>query len=206
MITIVDYDVGNLGSVKNMLKRIGADSIITSSRDEILAAEKIILPGVGKFDHCAEKLESSGLRDCLEKKALTDKIPFLAICVGMQLLTKGSEEGILPGLGWIDAETRKFRFEEDKYRSLKIPHMGWNKVVPEENNPLFEGFDSENTKFYFCHSFHVICNSPENVGAKTNYGYEFSSAIRKENIFGVQFHPEKSHRYGFQLFQNFVGM
>ena len=199
MITIVDYGMGNLGSIANMLKWIGVPSFITSSVEEIASATKLILPGVGAFDAAMTRINQSGLRDILDKKALDEKIPILGICLGLQLLTRGSEEGDLPGLGWIPADTRRIPAKEE----LKIPHMGWNIVRRSTPSHLTEGFDKEETRFYFVHSYAVGVDSQEHSILKTNYGIEFDSAIQKGNIFGLQFHPEKNHRFGKKLCSNF---
>ncbi len=200
MITIVDYGMGNLGSIHNMLKRIGHESQITSDPTVVNKASKLILPGVGAFDVAIENIHSKGLLEVLNRKALEEKIPVLGICLGMQLITRNSEEGQLPGLGWVDANVKKFRF--DTSSSLKVPHMGWNVTNPMVNHQLFNGFDSE-LRFYFVHSYYVECYAQENVLATTNYGLTFCSALQKENVIGVQFHPEKSHKYGKILLRNF---
>jgi imidazole glycerol-phosphate synthase subunit HisH len=200
MITIVNYGLGNLGSIFNMLKRIGAPSIITSDVEMIARAEKIILPGVGHFDRAMENIQQSGLKSILDKKALQDKIPILGICLGMQILTKGSEEGTLPGLGWVPAKTVRFNFPSES--KLKIPHMGWNLVHRSTPSPLTEGFEGE-YRFYFVHSYHVKVEDERHSIMKTDYGYPFDSGIQNGNIFGVQFHPEKSHRFGMKLLENF---
>jgi glutamine amidotransferase len=200
MITIINYGMGNLGSVQNMLKRIGVATKITSDIKEIEKAEKILLPGVGAFDAAIQKIDELNLRSLLVHKALEQKVPFLGICLGMQLLTRSSEEGVLKGLDLIPAKTIKFKFDNNP--SLKIPHMGWNFV--KQNNPskLTEGF-REDYRFYFVHSYKVVCDKNENSILKTDHGGEFDSAIQKDNIFGAQFHPEKSHKYGMHLLTNF---
>lgn len=200
MITIVNYGMGNLGSVQNMLKRIGTPCKISSDLKEIEAAEKILLPGVGAFDAAIQKIDELGLRSVLVHKAIDQKVPFLGICLGMQLLTRSSEEGVLKGLDLIPAQTIKFKFDNNP--SLKIPHMGWNFV--KQNNPskLTEGFTSD-YRFYFVHSYKVVCDKNENSILKTDHGGEFDSAIQKDNIYGAQFHPEKSHKYGMHLLTNF---
>jgi len=200
MITIVNYGMGNLGSVQNMLKRIGTPCKISSDIKDIEAAEKILLPGVGAFDAAIQKIDELNLRSLLVHKALEQKVPFLGICLGMQLLTRSSEEGVLKGLDLIPAQTIKFKFDNNP--SLKIPHMGWNFV--KQNNPskLTGGF-TEDYRFYFVHSYKVVCDKDENSILKTDHGGEFDSAIQKDNIFGAQFHPEKSHKYGMHLLTNF---
>ena len=202
MITIIDYGMGNLGSIVNMLKLVGVPSVIAASTEKIEAASKLILPGVGAFDAAMARIAQSGLREILEKRVLEDKIPVLGICLGMQLLTRGSEEGNLPGLGWIPADTKRIPARKD----LKVPHMGWNIVRRATVSSLTEGFDTEETRFYFVHSYAVAVDSQENSILKSDYGIEFDSAIQKENIFGVQFHPEKSHRFGKKLFSNFINI
>lgn len=200
MITIINYGMGNLGSVQNMLKRIGTPSLITSEISEIEKAEKILLPGVGAFDAAIQKIDELNLRPVLTFKAKEQKIPFLGICLGMQLLTRSSEEGVLKGLNFVDAQTVKFNFGTDT--SLKIPHMGWNFVKINNSSPLTNGFNDE-YRFYFVHSYKVVCDRNENSILKTNYGSNFDSAIQNGNVFGAQFHPEKSHKYGIHLLTNF---
>ncbi|MDD5431456.1 MAG: imidazole glycerol phosphate synthase subunit HisH [Candidatus Omnitrophica bacterium] len=202
MVAIIDYGVGNLGSIVNILKKIGAQACIARDEDSLANAEKFILPGVGSFDYGMEKLQSSGVIKLLSKRVLEDKVPILGICLGMQLFTKMSEEGTVKGLGWIDACTVRFRFSLEN-QNLKIPHMGWNQVCPNINNGLFNEMHKE-PRFYFVHSYHVLCNRREDVVAKTTYGYDFPSVIMHNNIMGVQFHPEKSHKFGMKLLKNFV--
>jgi len=201
MIVIVDYKMGNIGSILNMLKKIGIPSTISSDPKEIMAAEKLILPGVGSFDNGMSNLERSGLLPVLNEKVLNGKTPVLGICLGMQLLTRKSEEGRSSGLGWIAADTVRFQFGADK-QGLKIPHMGWNSVSFIRGSRISSGL--EEPRFYFVHSFPVRCDRDENILGRTIYGYEFASAIYKDNIIGVQFHPEKSHRFGLTLFRNFA--
>lgn len=204
MIIIVDYKMGNTGSILNMLRRIGAVAKISSEPEEIMSAEKLILPGVGAFDKGMSNLQQSGLFHLLKERVLKDKIPILGICLGMQLLTINSEEGRLSGFGWIDAQTIRFKFDE-ACPVIKVPHMGWNSVSFKQSNDLSKEFD-EDPRFYFVHSYHVVCNKGDNILAKTLYGYEFTSIIQNENIYGVQFHPEKSHKYGLRLLKNFVNL
>ena len=204
MIIIVDYKMGNLGSILNMLKKIGAPAMASSLPEDILQADKLILPGVGAFDNGMTNLKESGLLSVLNEKVLAKKTPILGICLGMQLLTRRSAEGGLEGLGWIEADTVRFRFGKEE-STLKVPHMGWNTVRFKPGSILSSGLENE-ARFYFVHSFHVVCDREENVAGKTFYGYEFSSAIQNGNIMGVQFHPEKSHKYGLRLLKNFVEM
>jgi len=199
MITIVDYGMGNLGSILNMCKRIGAKAQITADLETIRQADKILLPGVGAFDAAISRIDQLGLRETLVSKANTEKIPFLGICLGMQLLTNSSEEGKLSGLGLIDAETIKLKFE---ILNMKVPHMGWNFVHPVNASVLITGFTDE-FRFYFVHSYYVKCNHQINVVMQTEYGHRFDSIIQRDNIFGAQFHPEKSHKYGMKLLENF---
>jgi len=200
MITIIDYGVGNLASVLNILKRIKVEAEITSDKTRILNASKILLPGVGAFDTAVTKIQEYGLADVLNKKALEDKVPVLGICLGMQLLTKESEEGKLKGFGWIDAKTVRFSFKPEQ--KLKVPHMGWNDVLPKRSSPLTRDFEPD-SRFYFVHSYHVVANDPADVVMTTFYGYECHSVVQHENIYGAQFHPEKSHKFGMKLLSNF---
>ena len=202
MIAVIDYRTGNIGSILNMLKKIGAEAAAVSDAKGITEADKLILPGVGAFDAGMKNLEQLNLVPLLNKEVRDRKKPFLGICLGMQLLAKKSEEGVLGGLAWLDAEVVKFAFGEER-RDLKIPHMGWNTVVPKKESPLLAELDSS-ARFYFVHSYHLKCAEPSDVAAATLYGYEFPSVVQKENIYGVQFHPEKSHRFGLQLLKNFA--
>lgn len=204
MITIIDYGMGNLGSIANMFKKIGVTSCITNNAEQIASAEKILLPGVGAFDTAMRRINESGLLNVLNRKALEEKIPILGICLGMQLLTNSSEEGELAGLGWIPARTLAFkgRIETPPY---KVPHMGWNVVRKHTQSPLTEGFEKfDEIRFYFVHSYQVQCESESNSILRTTYGITFDSAIQKENIYGAQFHPEKSHKFGMKLLENFA--
>ena len=201
MITIVDYGMGNLGSIVNMLKYLGVSSRVESSPDAIFSAQKIILPGVGSFDQAMKNINNSGMYEALNYLAKEKKIPFLGICLGMQLLTEGSEEGTLPGLGLIPAETKKLNHSFN----LKIPHMGWNYLSQIVKSPLTKGLSSE-SKFYFVHSYFVKVKEPKFSLLTTVYGEEFCSAIFNDHICGVQFHPEKSHRHGMLLLKNFSEM
>jgi len=200
MIAIIDYGLGNIASVLNMFKRIGnRDVILTKDPIEIKNAAKILLPGVGAFDNGMNHLKSSGLIPLLNDKALVEKVPVLGICLGMQLLTEGSEEGNEKGLGWIKGYAKKFVFSESS--DLKIPHMGWNFIQTQKETPLLAIGTKQ--KFYFVHSYFVTCDNQADIVATCNYGEEFTCVINHENIFGAQFHPEKSHKFGMELFENF---
>ena len=202
MIIIIDYDMGNIGSILNMLKKVGAHAMISSDPDEIRAAEKLILPGVGAFDTGMRKLNEHGLVDLLNEKVLVQKTPVLGVCLGMHLVVQKSEEGLLPGLGWIKGETVRFQFDSKK-TGLKVPHMGWNDIKIQRNDPLLNGLE-DGARFYFVHSYHLLCDDPEDILASTHHGYEFPSIVRRGNIMATQFHPEKSHRFGMQLYRNFI--
>ena len=203
MITIIDYGMGNLGSVKNMFKKIGEDSIISSNKEEILNATKLLLPGVGSFDHAMKNIQELDLIDVISEKVLLDKTPIMGICLGMQLLANGSEEGSLKGFGFIDAEAKKFNFG-NLDEVLPIPHMGWNKTDVKKESKLYKDNNDKNRRFYFVHSYAVECKNENDILTTTNYGYNFVSSFEKDNIIGCQFHPEKSHKYGMKLFKNFV--
>lgn len=202
MIAIINYGMGNPGSIYNMLKKIGHEAIVTSNSEDVMKAGKLILPGVGAFDNGMNNLKTSGLFEVLNSKVLKDKTPILGICLGMQLFGLKSEEGKVAGLGWINAETVRFKFSEEN-SDLKIPHMGWNNVILKRDSEIYKDMP-EDSRFYFVHSYHFVCNDEKDVVAKTSHGYEFNSIVQKENIYGVQFHPEKSHKYGMKLLRNFV--
>lgn len=203
MIVVVDYGMGNLGSILNMLKKVGATDVKSSSDPaDIERADKLILPGVGAFDTGMQKLRETGLIGLLNEKVVRAKTPTLGVCLGMQLISKISEEGELPGLGWVDAETIRFRFKGQTSR-LKIPHMGWNTADIRREGTLFKDMFPE-PRFYFVHSYHVVSHQPADVLATTEYGYEFVSALQHENIMAAQFHPEKSHKFGMRLYKNFI--
>ena len=199
MITIVDYDMGNSRSVVNMLQRIGFKAEITRDHKKLESAEKLILPGVGSFDTAMKNLEHFELKELLDRKALIEKVPFLGICLGMQILTNSSEEGNLSGLGWIKGSASKFKSDND----IKVPHMGWNYIQPSSNSRLCKNLE-DNSRFYFVHSYYVQVDEEEHSSMKTKYSLEFDSGIEKDNIFGVQFHPEKSHKFGMQILKNFA--
>ena len=200
MIAVIDYGMGNIASILNMFKRIGnRDVVLTKDSRIVESADKLLLPGVGAFDNGMKNLQHSGLIPLLNKKVKEDKTPILGICLGMQLLTNGSEEGAEKGLGWIDADTKKYAFSEDS--NLKVPHMGWNYIDIKRKSPLFSSIGKK--KFYFVHSYYVKCNNSSEVIATCNYGFDFDCMIQNDNIFGAQFHPEKSHKFGMEIFENF---
>ena len=198
MIYIVDYNMGNPLSIKNMLSYLEIESIVTSDTNQIKLADRLILPGVGSFDTAMKNLKELGLIETLNELVLEKKIPILGICLGMQLLTNFSEEGGVPGLKWIDAETKKFNIPQE----YKVPHMGWNTIVKNHESRIAEELEKD-SRFYFVHSFYVQVKNQKNSSMKTTHYHEFDSAIEKDNIFGVQFHPEKSHKFGMKLLKNF---
>lgn len=198
MIAILDYGIGNLKSIYNMFKKVGIESVITSDIEVIKNADKYLLPGVGSFDHAIKSLRDTPYFQTLEKEVFENKKPILGICLGMQLLTHSSEEGEEKGLGWIDAKTIKFDLQD---KSLSIPHMGWNKTEPTCTDNIFQNL--EENRFYFVHSYHVVCDDEKNILATSHYGETFTCSIHKDNIYGVQFHPEKSHKFGMRLLKNF---
>lgn len=200
MIAIVDYGVGNVGSILNMMRKGGADAHVISRADEIERANKIILPGVGAFDNGMRSLRERGFVPALDLKVKEQGTPILGICLGMQLFGKRSEEGTEQGMAWLDAESVRFRFSDSSPR-LKVPHMGWNSVQP--SSAQVNGFEN-GARFYFVHSYHLVCGNPGDVWATTRYGYDFVAAVKRNNIWGVQFHPEKSHKYGLRLLQHFA--
>lgn len=197
MIVVVDYGMGNLGSLLNMLRKIGAPARLSSVPDEIRNASKLILPGVGAFDAGMRSLAERGLIDVLQQKVMSGRTRVLGICLGMQLLARRSDEGTLPGLGWIDACVNKF-----PPSALRVPHMGWAPVHLNRAHPLFDGAES-GAMYYFVHSYYVDCAAPDDVVGRSEYGETFVAAVARDNIAGVQFHPEKSLRYGRRILENF---
>lgn len=204
MIAIINYGLGNLGSIKNMLTRLGFEAVITGDPQQMRAADKLILPGVGAFDSAMINLDRFGMIGVLNELVLDRKVPILGICLGMQILSRRSEEGTLPGLGWLDSETVRFRFDEGE-RKLKVPHMGWNEIEIKRNNPLLA--ETEGTlRFYFVHSYHMRCSDPADLLATSRHGIEFAAAVNRGNVWGMQFHPEKSHKFGLKVLKNFGEM
>jgi imidazole glycerol-phosphate synthase subunit HisH len=204
MITIIDYGLGNLGSVYNMLRKLGFNAEITSDIEKIENATKIILPGVGTFDSGINQLHKSGISDSLNKAVLDNSVPILGICLGMQIMSRGSEEGELPGLGWMDAYFRKFPSVSTTGQQLRIPNIGWNFVDITNNNELTDPLP-EKPRFYFVHSYFPVLEDPgQSIMECTYNGFPYVCAYRKNNIWGVQYHPEKSHVFGMQLLKNFA--
>jgi glutamine amidotransferase len=201
MIVIVDYRTANVGSMLNMFKKIGVPARVASNPGELDGATKLVLPGIGHFDTCAKNLKSMGFASAIPELAVEMKIPLIGICVGAQLLTRGSEEGDEAGLGLIAAETIKFSTTD--FPGIKIPHMGWNLATPQLEHPIFSGFETV-PRFYFVHSYYIRCDSKQNSLATTTHGVTFDSAIGAERVVGVQFHPEKSHKFGLRLLGNFA--
>lgn len=203
MIGIVDYGLGNIGAFENIYRRLGIAAERVQTADELAAAERLILPGVGAFDWAMERLNNSGLRDELDRRVTEDKVPVLGICVGMQMMSEGSDEGERPGLGWIPGRVERFRDEWFNQRT-HLPHMGWNDVAPEEDQPLFAGI--ENPRYYFLHSYYFNPESDSDVASRTTYGKAFASAVRRDHVMATQFHPEKSHDWGVSLLKNFASV
>lgn len=201
MIHIVDYGLGNVQAFLTMYKRLGIEAKRAKTVEDLVDASKLVLPGVGAFDHAVNLINQSGMRSVLDTMVMVEKIPVLGICVGMQILASSSEEGRLPGLGWIAGKVRSFRSAEQS-ASLPMPHMGWNDVHPKLDSPLFEGLVKD-ARFYFLHSYFFECDDQSDVAASASYGLDFSCAVAAGNVYGVQFHPEKSHHFGAMLLKNF---
>ena len=202
MITLIDYGVGNIFAFQNVYKRLNIPTRIAKNSADLDNAQKLILPGVGAFDYAIEQLIASGMRSKLDDLVLEQKVPVIGICVGMQMMGNRSDEGSLDGLKWIDADILKFDEKVIKHRT-KLPHMGWNDVTPIKANPLFEGLDKDSI-FYFLHSYYFKCNNQDDSIACSDYGISFSSVVNSNNVYGIQFHPEKSHQYGEKLLYNFA--
>ncbi|MGA9140989.1 MAG: imidazole glycerol phosphate synthase subunit HisH [Methanocella sp.] len=208
MIVIVDYGMGNLRSILTKLQRFDIDAKISADSSDITAADRLILPGVGHFAAAMDNLNRRGLIPVLNEKVVDEKTPILGICLGHQLFSKWSEEGNVAGLGWVDAKTIKFNFngidnDSGNGDGLKIPHMGWNTIKMMKQTPILDGIEDE-SRYYFVHSYHVRCNDPADVVAKTAYGMDFVSILQHDNIYGIQFHPEKSHNRGINILKNFA--
>ena len=200
MIAIINYGLGNLTSILNMCKRLSIEATITNDPETIKNASKLILPGVGHFKRGMENLHQSGLKPLLDELVLEKKKPILGICLGAQLMTKHSEEGDVEGLGWVDAIT--VRFNESKLNGLKVPHMGWSEINIKNDNPLWQNVPDE-PRFYFVHAYHFLFEDKNEISATSTHSYEFTCAFQKRNIFGTQFHPEKSHKFGMRVLENF---
>lgn len=204
MISIVDYGLGNVGAFLNMYKRMNVPAKAVRTPAELAEAERIVLPGVGAFDHAIDLLDASGMRPALEQKVTGDKVPVLGVCVGMQILSDSSDEGERRGLGWVPGTVRHFR-AMPMWDKLPLPHMGWNDVEPRKNEQLFAGL-AKDARFYFLHSFYYECAEPVDQAAMAIYGSPFACAVHRDNVWGVQFHPEKSHHFGAMLLKNFADL
>ena len=202
MLTIVDYGGGNIFAFQNVYKRLNIPTKVAKNIEDLADVDKLILPGVGNFDYAMNQLNNSGFRDRLDELVLIKKVPVLGICVGMQMMANDSEEGKLKGLGWIDASVKKFDPNKIDYHT-KLPHMGWNDVNSVRHNKLFKGLE-KNSIFYFLHSYYFSCNNKNQIISSSEYGIKFTSSVQHENIYGIQFHPEKSHSYGENLLYNFA--
>lgn len=204
MITLINYGSGNIHSIANIYKRYNIPYIITNDSNELLNAKKLILPGVGDFDETMDLIKNLGIKNLLDELVLEKKVPIMGVCVGMQVMGKTSEEGRSEGFGWIDGVVKKI--DVIKLDSKPhLPHMGWNIVNPVRNSHLFDSIDLKKG-FYFLHSFYFECTNPNDVLAETNYGQNYASAINHDNVYGFQFHPEKSHQNGIELFRNFANL
>lgn len=202
MIAIVNYGSGNIQAIANIYGRLGLQFVVADKPEQLAGADRYLLPGVGAFDQCMRELNASGMRPALEKLVRDDRKPVLGICVGMQLLAPSSEEGNEKGLGWIDGAVKRFD-PSTFHQATRLPHMGWNTTEPVQKHPLFDGVDLA-TGYYFLHSYYFECARDEDILAVTEYGGRFAAAVHRENVFGVQFHPEKSHQAGIQLLKNFA--
>lgn len=204
MITIIDYGVGNIKAFYNIFNKISVEVKIAQKPADLLNSSKLILPGVGHFDYAMKRFTESGMLNTVNEMVLNENLPILGICVGMQMLANSSEEGNLPGLGWIDARVNKID-SNLLAQTTRLPHMGWNSIVVKKKNPLLNNLDS-NSRFYFLHSYYFDSFNEADSIATSNYGKEFTSVVNHKNIYGVQFHPEKSHHYGIQLLKNFANI
>jgi len=202
MLTVVDYGVGNLRAISNVLNYLNIEHRMGQTANDILQAERLLLPGVGAFDTAMDKLSRQGLVEALTQRALHDKVPVLGICLGMQIMCQRSDEGSKQGLGWFDAEVRRFDVSRMDH-ARPIPHMGWNEARPARNHPIIDGL-VQPPRFYFVHGYHVVCRNSGDELLRCSYGYDFTAGIAQENLVAVQFHPEKSHRFGQALLANFA--
>ena len=202
MISIVDYGLGNIRAFLNVYRRLNIEATTVTTASELQTATKLILPGVGNFDGAMQRLNDSGMREALDHVVLEKRVPVLGICVGMQMLGASSEEGRLPGLGWLQGSVKSLATNSNSAGAC-LPHMGWNDVQPTKTNRLFDGLETD-ARFYFLHSFYFDCCRSDDVAATADYGFPFSCAISAVNIHGVQFHPEKSHQFGTRLLKNFA--
>lgn len=202
MIAIIDYGLGNILAFANVYKRLNIPVTVAKAPADLNGATKLILPGVGAFDHAMKLLQDAGMREPLDQLVLQQKVPVLGICVGMQILANGSDEGSLPGLGWIPGQVKAFCTTAGA-AEMPLPHMGWNDVQPAAGHALFKGMEND-ARFYFLHSFYFECTQPQHAVARASYGIDFSCAVQSENVYGVQFHPEKSHHFGMNLLKNFA--
>jgi glutamine amidotransferase len=201
LVTVIDLGMGNLGAIPNMLRRLGVSTVVTADAAKIDEAARIVLPGVGSFDTAMAGIERSGIRDVLEQRVIRDGTPLLGICLGMEILGDASEEGDMAGLGWIPGRVIRFRLDPGR-GDPPVPHMGWNHVETEHDSQLLHR--GEEVRFYFAHSYHFEASEPADVIGRTTWGYRFDSAVQRKNVMGVQFHPEKSHRFGLELLRRFV--
>lgn len=202
MIKIIDYGLGNIRAFVNVYRRLHIPVEVAKSAADLDGATKLILPGVGAFDSAMERLNASGMRETLDLLVREKKVPVLGICVGMQILADSSQEGVLPGLGWVSGTVRYFR-SAPELQKLALPHMGWNDVTPKPDSALFKNLEHE-ARFYFLHSYWFDCLEEKNVEAVAEYGLGFTCVVRNDNVYGVQFHPEKSHHFGVGLLKNFA--
>lgn len=206
MIAIIDYGLGNIKAFSNVYKRLNIPHIFANTQEQLRSASKIILPGVGAFDHAMIMLNQSGMRDALDNLVLEKKVPVLGICVGMQMMANSSEEGVLEGLGWIPGTVKRFSYPNPELAlNHPLPHMGWNNLVIEKDNPLFLDLDND-PRFYFLHSYFFECEKEVHSIAAAEYGIKYSCIVRNDNIYGVQCHPEKSHHNGVSLLKNFANL
>ena len=205
MIALINYGLGNIQAFVNVYQRLHIPVMVANTAEDIKKATKLILPGVGHFDHAMQMFNQSGMRETVEHKVLSEKTPILGICVGMQMLARCSDEGAEAGLGWIDGEVKALKTILPDDSTLPLPHMGWNDITPNLGSPIFKGFDEQDSRFYFLHSYFFDCaDASQNCIAQADYGVPFCCAVSQDNVYGVQFHPEKSHHFGERLLKNFA--